>query len=111
MRHGVMVSLGSCNAWICTRSQDNFLGACPQSSKLIIAYPKPESSTQNSLSPPSRVFGDFMKSACPTPSEPVKVVGNTFIGKSTNIQILSKALSKLRQDVVKSGALGHEAGD
>ncbi|CAE6950747.1 sec61a [Symbiodinium sp. KB8] len=37
VRHGVMVSLGSCNAWICTRSQDNFLGACPQSSKLIIA--------------------------------------------------------------------------
>jgi len=28
----------------------------------------------------------------------VMVVGNTFIGKSTNIQVLSKALSKLRQD-------------
>ncbi|CAE7701040.1 DNAH6, partial [Symbiodinium sp. CCMP2456] len=35
VRHGVMVSLGSCNVRICTRSQDNFLGACPQSSTPI----------------------------------------------------------------------------
>ena len=37
-----------------------------------------------------------------------QVVGHTFIGKSTNIQILSKALSKLRQDVAPrcSGFVG-----
>ncbi|CAE7249033.1 DNAH6 [Symbiodinium pilosum] len=33
----------------------------------------------------------------------VMVVGHTFIGKSTNIQILSKALSKLRQDLTPPG--------
>eukprot|EP00913_Durusdinium_trenchii_P019765 g18580.t1 len=31
----------------------------------------------------------------------VMVVGNSFIGKSTKIQILAKALSKLRQDRVE----------